>query len=231
MEPLQGQSITSVIKGIVRLTVMRKGPILHVRVVLRSFYFKSLLLFRRTEAGFETGKASSRIIIIIFFFVKKETFLPSSLQELPLPVLLFWVFAVFIGPLWPSQSPWSVCPLSHTALPQASHPCAHVIGSESLWRKHFPFQGGLWVSAQKGLQSWQCIQWGGAGEFPFPLPFGRGLQEPLEVGESNFSPRSEVHSEWNKFLWFWRVETKGILICLRVANSLSQVGVAVLMLL
>ena len=155
MEPLQGQSITSVIKGIVRLTVVRKGPILHVRVVLRSFYFKSLLLFRRTEAGFETRKASSRIIIIIIiFFVKKETFLPSSLQELPLSVLLFWVFAVFIGPLWPSQSPWSVCHLSHTALPQASYPCARVIRAIILqlntWKKYLhprKWEGEvLWVS-------------------------------------------------------------------------------------
>ena len=70
MEPLQGKSITSVIKGIVHLTVMRKGPTLHVSVVLQSFYFKSFLLFRRTEAGFETRKAFSRTFF--FFFCQKE---------------------------------------------------------------------------------------------------------------------------------------------------------------
>lgn len=125
---------------------MRKGPILQL-VVLRSFILSLLLLFRRTEAGFETGKAL-RIIIIIFFLSKRKPFFPHLYKSCPCPFCCSGVSCCCVHwSAWPSQSPWSVCPLSHTALPQASHTCAHVIGSESLWRKHFPFQGGLWVSA------------------------------------------------------------------------------------
>ena len=114
MELLQGKSITSVIKGIVHLTVMRKGPTLHVSVVLQSFYFKSFLLFRRTEAGFESRKEFSRTF---FFFLSKRKSSRISARAV-LSVLLFWVFIAFVCPLLPSQSPWSVCPSSHTVLPK-----------------------------------------------------------------------------------------------------------------
>lgn len=86
MEPLQGKSVTSVIEGIVHLTVRRKGPTLHVRLVLPSFYFKSFLLFRRTEAGFETRKAFSRT----FFCVCEKENLSFLISARAAPsVLLF----------------------------------------------------------------------------------------------------------------------------------------------
>ena len=148
-----------------------------------SLFILSLSFFQENWSWFWNQKGIFKDNYYYYFFFFQKENLPSSLQELPLSVLLSWVFAAFVCPLLSSQSPWSVCPSSHTVLPQASYPCAHVIGSESLWQKRFPFQGGLWVSAQKGLQSWQCIKWGGAGETSFTTAIWAGSSRTAGGGK------------------------------------------------
>ena len=177
MELLQGKSITSVIKGIVHLTVMRNGPTLHVSVVLQSFYFKSFLLFRRTEAGFESRKEFSRTF---FFFVKKKIF-PNLCKSGSVSPAVLSLHCVRLSTPALSVLLKRLSFKSHSSA-QASYSCAHVTASESLRQKHFPFQDGLWASAQNGLQSWYVYSGEELVKYPSALPFGRALQEPLGEG-------------------------------------------------
>ena len=188
MELLQGKSITSVIKGIVHLTVMRKGPTLHVSVVLQSFYFKSFLLFRRTEAGFETRKEFSRTF---FFFCQKEN-LPESLQErfcqscCSESSLRSFVHSCLLSPL--EASVLQVTQFCPSFLLLRSCDSIRKLAAEA-----FSFPGwSLGISTERASVL-ICIQWGGAGEISVSAAIWAG--SPRAAGGGKHFPGQKSTSD------------------------------------